>query len=190
MLIIYAHPNHQGHCGYILKHLVEKLKEKNADFQVLDLYKEGFEPVLKAEEHYTSGHRKISKDTAKLQKMIKNEDRFAIIYPTWWNSTPAILKGFFDRVLTSHFAFQYDAPIPKGLLNGKVAVFSTTGGPAIFEKTLGGNRSLKVVTKDTLRFCGLQAKGLMIDRANKFTEKQKHKIEKKVSKGLNYLDLG
>lgn len=188
MLIIYAHPNHKGHCGYVLKQLMNKLDSKKITHQVIDLYKENYNPVLQPGEHYTSGNYAIAKETKKYQELIKDEEHFVIIYPTWWNGTPAILKGFFDRTLTSRFAFRYNKfGFPKGLLNGKVAVITTTGGPAIAEKLILGNRSLKVVVKETLRFCGLKAKGFMVDQAKELTDKNKQKIRNRVDSALSYL---
>ncbi|MBT3356494.1 NAD(P)H-dependent oxidoreductase [bacterium] len=188
MLIIYAHPNHDGHCGYILKQLTAELDSKKIVHQVIDLYQENYNPVLQPKEHYTSGNYAIAKETKKYQKLLEKERSFVIIYPTWWNGTPAILKGFFDRTLTNRFAFRYNKyGFPKGLLTGKVAVITTTGGPAIAEKLILGNRSLKVVVKETLRFCGFKAKGFMVDQAKKLTDKNKRKIEKIVSLATSYL---
>ncbi len=188
MLIIYAHPNHDGHCGHVLTEIKKELALKEIEYEVLDLYKLNYDPVLKQEEHYTSGNYHLAKETLKFQTLIKKERQFIIIYPTWWNGTPAILKGFFDRTLTNKFAFRYNIfKFPKGLLKGKVAVITTTGGPALAEKLILGNRSLKVVVGETLKFCGLKAKGFMVDKANKFTAKSKKKIEKKVKLALKYL---
>ena len=187
MLIIYAHPNKDGHCGYVLEQIQKKLNSQKKDYKVLDLYKMNYDPILKPEEHYTSGHKEIAKETAEIQKLIKSEDKFIIIFPTWWNGTPAILKGFFDRILVSGFGFRYEGPIPKGLLKGKVAVITTTGGPVWAEILLLGKRALKVVAKDTLAFCGFKTKGFMIGKARRLNEKQKKDVERKVEKALSYL---
>jgi len=48
MLIIYAHPNKNGHCGYILQQVQKELENKKISFQILDLYQENYNPVLKA----------------------------------------------------------------------------------------------------------------------------------------------
>ncbi len=187
MLIIYAHPNKEGHCGYILKKIQRELDNDKKNYEILNLYKINFNPILKNEEHYTSGRRKVTEKIGEFQDKIRNNKKFIIIYPTWWNSTPAILKGFFDRVLTMGFAFKYENKIPRGLLQGKVAVITTTGGPIIFEKFFAGNRSLKTVINDTLNFCGLKSKGFMIGSARELTEKQKDKIDKKIKRLFYYL---
>ncbi len=187
MLIIYAHPNKNGHCGYILQQVQKELENKKISFQILDLYQENYNPVLKPEEHYTSGHKNISEDTIRYQKMLVKNDKFIIIYPTWWNGVPAILKGFFDRTLTSGFAYRYINGIPRGLLKGRALVFTTTGAPEIIERIVLGSRSLKMVTSDTLRFCGIKARGIIIGRALRLTDETKKKIESKVTSALNYV---
>ena len=186
MLIIYAHPNKLGHNGYILKQLKEKFKRQKPE--VLDLYKIKYEPVMGQKELYTSGDRIPAKDTLKFQRLLKKHRKIIIVYPTWWNSTPAILKGFFDRVLTSRFAFKYDSKgIPHGLLKGKVAVITTTGASSSLHSIFQGGRSLKVVTKDTLTFCGYEPKGFLIGAATHLTDKQKRKIENITKKVIKYL---
>ncbi len=188
MLIIYAHPNKDGNCGYLLKTITDKLDGRKKKYEVLDLYKMNFSPVLHPEEHYTSGNDFVTDKNLILQEKIVLHDEFIFIYPTWWNNVPAILKGFIDRIFVSGYAFKYVNKIPKGLLSGKALVITTTGGPAFFEKLIAKNRSLKVLTKDTLNFCGIKTKSLFIDNSSRLDETQKNKIHKVVNKGLNYFN--
>jgi NAD(P)H dehydrogenase (quinone) len=108
MLIIYSHPNKLGHCGYILEKITDKLSSQNKSFELLDLYEINFDPRLKPEEHYTSGHKNVSPEVIEIQEKIKAHDDFIFIYPTWWGGPPAMLKGFFERVLTHGFAYYYE----------------------------------------------------------------------------------
>ncbi|MEI7424758.1 MAG: NAD(P)H-dependent oxidoreductase [Candidatus Staskawiczbacteria bacterium] len=187
MLIIYAHPNKDGYCGYILQNITKRLSERNINYELLDLYAMNYDPVLKAEEHYTSGHREVSLENQKIQEKIKNESRFIFIYPTWWNSTPAILKGFIDRIFTARFAYYYKNGIPMPLLSGKAVVLTSTGGPRLISKLYFKDGSVKFLTRDVLKFCGIKSKYFVIDRATKITDKQKEKINQKVENALNYL---
>jgi len=97
---------------------------------------------------------------------------------------PAILKGFFDRVITPRFAFKYEGLIPKGLLKGKKAiVFFTTGGPTPFYK-LTGNQPKRNITM-ILKFCAIKTKVYQFGSAKKLTKDRKIKIEKTVKKALS-----
>lgn len=185
MLIIYAHPNKRGHCGYALQKVQEILGQKNEKCEVLDLYEMKFNPILTNEEIYD---KKISDDVFAIQEKIKANNKLIIIYPTWWGGTPAILKGFFDRVLSHGFAYKYTDKFPVGLLKGKKAsVITSTGAPSLITIFLYGNRNLKTVIKNTLNFCGIKAKGFLIGNASEFNDKQKVKIEKIAEKAVDFL---
>jgi len=188
MLIIYAHPNKLGHSGKILQEVISFLNKKNQEYKILDLYEMNYNPILSQAEHYTSGNKNVSDENKKIQELIKNNNQFIFIYPTWWNNMPAILKGFIDRVFVSGFAFRYEGKFPKKLLTGKALVFSTTGGPRIFSKFIVGDRALKVLKNDVLGFCGIKAKGYSIDGANQLNDKQLMKIGKTVGQGMSYFD--
>jgi len=187
MLIIYAHPTKNGHCGYVLKTVLEVVKQKNIKYQILDLYQMNFDPVLKPDEHYTSGNRNVTPGNKKIQELIAAEQNFIFIYPTWWNNLPAILKGFLDRIFTPGFAYKYENDRPLSLLKGRAIVFTATGAPWLYAKLLTKDRSIKVLTFDTLKFCGIKAKGFYINNANKLNEEKKKKIRKIALKGIKIL---
>lgn len=55
------------------------------------------------------GYRKrteLEPDLLKAQETLKWSDHIVWIYPVWWGSVPAIMKGFLDRVLLPGFAFK------------------------------------------------------------------------------------
>ncbi len=185
MLIIYAHPNKDGHCGCFLENVVKILREEKVDFEIVDLYQIGFSPLLKPEEHYTSGQKQVAPQVRKIQEKIKQHDRLIFIYPTWWQNVPAILKGFIDRVFLPGFGFSYKGKLPRGLLKEKKAlIFTSTGAPRYITKILYGDRSVKVIKKDILSFCGIKSDAFVIDNAKHFSDTQKNRINRVVSKAL------
>jgi putative NADPH-quinone reductase len=143
---------------------------------------------LSKEEHYPSGGKKISSQNKKYQTKIKKADKLIFIYPLWWGSMPAILKGFFDRILTPGFGYYYKKNgLPEKLLKGKkAAVFITSGSPIIYNELLQ-DRFTFGISKDILNFCGIKNKVFQIDKATKLTDAQKKKVKDKVNKGINYL---
>ena len=187
-LIIYAHPDSEGHCSTILSEVKKRLDEKKDEYEVIDLYK-------------------ITNINKQMQEKISKAERIILIYPVWWNSMPAILKGFFDRVFTSGFAFRYkpvipsmirtkllmrwafvtkfDYGIPVPLLRGKEAiVFLTTGSPKI-AFFINGNRFKKVIKRDTLGFFGIKTKIYHIDNCRALNKYQIAKIKKNVKRAIN-----
>jgi len=188
MLIIYAHPNKEWHCWYILEKIKKTLESKNEKYEVFDIYKMWFDPILWNTELYTSSlFKEKNSDIIVLQNTILNHDKYIIIYPTWWNWPPAILKWFFDRVLTSWFAFKYDWNIPKWLLKWKAVAITTTWWPKFYQILFVWNRSLKTIVNDTLSFCWLKSKWFLVWSANNLDEKKKLEIDKLVLCAFDYL---
>lgn len=157
VLIVLAHPfpesfNHS--VGNIVK---ERLAQKGYEVKIRDLYQLGFNPVLGLEEwkNYESADAERSPDVLAEQEAITWADHLVFIYPTWWWSPPAILKGYLDRVFTPNFAFSTDGA---GKLTGKtVSVIQTTGSDENFIKTEGMDEAVKTLfSVGIFGFCGLE----------------------------------
>ena len=68
-------------------------------------------------------------------------DALVLVYPTWWSGQPAILKGWFDRVLMNGVAWvlpEGAARIRPLLTNVKRLVVVTTHGSSKFVNALEG----------------------------------------------------
>lgn len=175
-LIIYAHPGGEGHCSAIL----EQIKTNITDYEVLDLYKMKFDPVLTQEEII---NQKPTKKNKNIQLTINKTKKLIFIYPGWWGGMPAILKGFFDRVFTVGFAFERTGSFPTPLLKGKQAiVFITTGGSRLLY-LLMGNRYVNSI-KDIMRLVGIKTKVFHIGRCKKLTREKRIQIKNIVKKAL------
>ncbi len=186
-LIIYAHPNTEGHNSTILKEVKANLKEQKQTFEVINLYKDKFDPVLSEEELVMGRKKKPTVQIKKYQEKIKQSKQLILIYPIWWGSMPAILKGFIDRVLSAGFAFKYVNGRPVGLLKGKIAkIFITTGGPKIIYKFLGNvpKRSIKT---SVMMFCGIKTKVYHMGGCQTLDDKKISKIRIWVKKALKNL---
>ncbi len=189
-LIFYAHPNKKGFCGEFLRAVEEHMQKKGHVYEVIDLYAIGYDPIMKNEEHYTSGGYEIASENKIFQEKITQATSLIFIYPTWWQNMPAILKGFVDRVFTARYAFRYVNDLPVGLLKGrKAVVFTSSGGPRVYTRFFAGDRAVKVLAKDVLAFCGIKTKCFPIGGARKLTDVKKKNIEKLVQKGMKFLSL-
>lgn len=187
-LIIYAHPRSKGHSSETLKQVISGMKARKIDHEIIDLYKIAYDPVLHDNELYTAGKRDVSKQNKEFQEKIKQAERLIFIYPVWWSTMPAILKGFIDRIFVSHFAFRYVNGIPHGLLKGKkAAVFISAGAPRWYSWLVLRDRPAKIMVRDILKFCGVTSKAFIIGKATQLTQNNILNIKKNVNKGLNYL---
>jgi NAD(P)H dehydrogenase (quinone) len=189
LLIIYAHPSHDGSHAYFLDQIQAILKTKEQiDYELIDLYAIKYDPVLDNSELYSSGRRAVTPENQIFQNKIKAADRLLFIYPTWWQNMPAILKGFMDRIFVGGFAFTYKAGVPIGLLKGKkAAAFSATGGPRVYTSFFTGDQSLRVLTKDILAFAGIKSRGFSLGSARRLTEADKPRLKRAAEKTLKYL---
>lgn len=187
-LIVYAHPAQEGHCFSILQETKKLLKERKIDFETVDLYQIGFDPVLHDNELYSHGRREISPATKALQEKVSAAKRIIFIYPVWWNSMPAMMKGFVDKVLTSPFAYKYEGGIPRRHLVGKKsAIMMTTGSPHALASLFLGGRAAKIMTHDTLWFCGIKAKAFYLYSCKKFNDRRMEKVKRFVPTALKWL---
>jgi putative NADPH-quinone reductase len=187
-LVIYAHPHTKGYCPCIREEVEKQLRAKKIEYSLFDLYAMKYDPILHENEHYTAGpdHRHLSEQTKMFQQKITEAEKLIFIYPIWWNSPPAILKGWLDKVLTSHFGFKFS---PKGmpikLLTGRKALILITGGtPKFFAWLLLRNRAAKIMAKDTLGFCGIKTKACQFGGCTKLEDK---KVENVLSTVRNKL---
>lgn len=93
----------------VLAELKQALEQRGAEYQLIDLQQDGFNPVMTEQELavYEEG---IVMDplVAKYIDILKNTEQLILIFPIWWYSTPASLKGFFDKVLLNGSAFYDD----------------------------------------------------------------------------------
>jgi NAD(P)H dehydrogenase (quinone) len=183
-----GHPN--GHCAAILTETVKQLSEKNIPHIVIDLHKEKFNPVLEFDGPNSIDDALVTK----YKKIISTTNKMIFIYPVWWDTMPALMKGFFDRVFSAKFAFRYikypiiPFAIPKGLLWGKKAVVFTTTGAEKWQSLLFMfNRFKWIIKFDILLFCGVRSRVYQLGNSILFSENKKPRIQKIVSSGLKYL---
>ena len=126
--IIFAHPWHGSFNKAILDSVTGKYDEMKEKYIVIDLNKDGFNPVMTEEELalYSQG-QSIDPLVEKYQEILKRTDELILIFPIWWMSMPAILKGFFDKTMVKGFAYEDSKTGITGLLNNiKTAKIITT----------------------------------------------------------------
>ncbi|MFC1745728.1 NAD(P)H-dependent oxidoreductase, partial [Candidatus Riflebacteria bacterium] len=132
--IIFAHPERDSLNGKLLASFLTGCKANNYSHEILDLYKENFDPCIRAAELPLPDKSTppLPMEIINIQKKIKNSRVLVFIFPVYWFSLPAILKGFFDRVFRAGFAFEHHGSIPKGILDDKKCIALNTYGSSSF----------------------------------------------------------
>lgn len=160
-LIIVGHSNPKSLSHYFADSLLESPKLQNKDnIRVLDLAKLEFDPILKFSSPVMQS---LEPDLVKAQEDILWSEHIILLFPIWWSSCPAILKGFFDRVLTPNFAFKYDETklFPLKLLKGRSALLIVTSdSPAFYRKYVLNDPAVRAIKRDTLGFCGIKVESV------------------------------
>jgi len=107
VLIIFCHPDSKNSSNAgILDRVKSTLAKNGIKYEVRDLYSMKFNPVVSASELKGLKNHQVSKEGEREQKLIKEADVVIFIYPIWWGTTPAMLKGYIDKVFSISFAVQ------------------------------------------------------------------------------------
>ena len=158
IFILLGHPNNDDTFNKSLADAYEKgAKEAGHEVRRMNLGDMQFDSVLH------KGYKVIQQlepDLKTFQENIKWCEHFVIVYPTWWTSMPAQLKGLFDRAWISGFAFRFKTSgLWNKLLVGRSAhVFTTMGAPAFFECLFFGNVT-RLLKNNLLKFAGFSPMG-------------------------------
>ena len=94
IFIVYGHYNDKSFNASIRDTFVETVNNNGHSTDVVDLYKEKFDPVFSGEEP--------NEDVLNHRKRIENSDVIVLIAPIWNFRMPAIVEGWIDKFLHRH----------------------------------------------------------------------------------------
>ncbi|MDR1614802.1 MAG: NAD(P)H-dependent oxidoreductase [Campylobacteraceae bacterium] len=89
---------------------------------------------------------------------IKWADHVVFIYPLWWGSYPAIMKGFIDRVFLPKVAFDYDENNKRKMFfqDKSARIIVTMEQPVWYYKLICRSCATVQLKHITLNFCGIK----------------------------------
>jgi len=160
VLVIFAHPVETSFAAALHTTVLESLGTRH-DVRDVDLYAEDFDPRL------TRAERLVYHDTdvnqapvARYVELLRWAEAVVFCFPVWCFGLPAILKGFFDRVMMPGMAFDIDGALvtPK-LQNIRRVVAVTTYGRDLWRVKIGvGDLPKRQITRYFRWFCAKDAK--------------------------------
>ncbi|WP_199620753.1 NAD(P)H oxidoreductase [Paenibacillus alkalitolerans] len=126
VLTVVSHPRTNSLTFAVADRFVQGLHDAGHETEVLDLHRSGFNPVLwEADEpDWSASEQQYSPEVEKEIERMKKHDALAFIFPLWWWSMPAMLKGYIDRVWNYGFAYG-----PNKLHHQHVLWLSLAGAP-------------------------------------------------------------
>ncbi len=156
ILVILGHPDENSFCGSLSKLYIDSAKVSGSEIRELQLGELKFDPIL------WKGYKKtqeLEPDLVKAQELIQWSNHIVFVYPNWWGTMPALMKGFFDRVLLPGFAFKYrkNSPLWDKLLSGRTAhLMVTMDTPPWYYRWIYHRPGHNEMKRAILGFCGIK----------------------------------
>jgi len=151
-LLVYAHLEPTSFTGALKDTACDVLRGAGHTVEVSDLYSEKFNPVAGRHDftgiadprrfHYQTEQDHAQRTGGFSPELVREQRRFlkaelvVWLYPIWWGGMPAILKGWFDRVLAYGFAYADGRRFDTGFFRNKrgMLCLSTGGTQARFSE--------------------------------------------------------
>jgi NAD(P)H dehydrogenase (quinone) len=153
VLVVLAHPSRESFVSYLFSEVIDELKNGGHEIRHHDLWSENFSPVFTPYErlNHVGDIAEKLEELPELRQHIEDLqwcDALVLVYPTWWSGQPAMLKGWFDRVLMNKVAWV----LPEGanriqplLTNVRHLIVVTTHGSSKFINGLEGESGKRTV---------------------------------------------
>jgi putative NADPH-quinone reductase/1,4-dihydroxy-2-naphthoate octaprenyltransferase len=155
VLVILGHPRKASLCGALADAYVAGAKEAGVELRRLELCELEFNPNVIAG---SPRNQVLEPAIRQAAELLAWADHLVFVFPTWWGTMPALMKGFLDRVLMPGFAFEeheHGGGWDK-LLTGKSAhLLTTMDTPAWVYRWIYKSPGLNSLAAATLGFCGI-----------------------------------
>lgn len=99
--LILCHPDPGSFNRAIADTYADAVRKIGHEVVLRDLYAMGFDPILKAGERPTVEDFRVNADVQAEIDILTGCDAFVLVYPIWFGTPPAMLKGYVERVLGS-----------------------------------------------------------------------------------------
>ncbi|ESR26928.1 NAD(P)H-dependent oxidoreductase [Lutibaculum baratangense] len=156
VLVVLGHPRGRDSlCGALAEAYAEGVRDGGGQAEVLDLSRLSFDADVKLAD---PAGQALEPDLVEARRLVERAGHLVFVYPNWWGTMPARLKGFLDRLLVPGFAFRRTTAGTgyEGLLKGRTAeLLVTMDTPAPVYRLLQGAPGHRAMARSTLRLCGV-----------------------------------
>ncbi|MEU6269144.1 NAD(P)H-dependent oxidoreductase [Saccharopolyspora shandongensis] len=157
-LVVVAHPDPESLTHGLGSEVTAALSGDGRSAELVDLAAEAFDPrFTKADLLHYRGEGPTPPDVVREQARLDRAEQLVLVFPVYWWSMPALLKGWIDRVFINGWAFEYS---PGGRLVPKlnqlsVHLLAVAGGDADGYERHGYTNALRTqIDHGIFGFCG------------------------------------
>lgn len=154
VLLIDGHPDRDRLSSHLLD-LYQRALPASAMIDRLAVRDLRFDPIL---HRGYAEPQPLEEDLQRATQAILDADHIVIAHPLWWGAEPALLSGFYNRVLLPGTTFEYHkaSPFWDRLLKGRSGdVLITTDTPTLWLRLRFGNPIGRRLRHQVLGFCGI-----------------------------------
>lgn len=184
VVIVIAHPVQNSFNHAILKRVSGVFKSQGHSIDVIDINKDGFDPVCREADILFAWKMGPSPDpmVPDYQARIEKADYLVLLFPVWCWSLPAILKGFYDKVFTCGWAWEGNGFHIKGKLKHikGALIVSTFASPRFVNELVYRNPMYKEMVNGGLKVFGIKKIKYMPIHSITNKESLRPKMEKKI----------
>lgn len=114
LLLVHCHPSDTSYSAALRDAAVSTLRAGGHEVELVDLYREGFDPVMAEAEHrtYLDDPEALRPRHQRHVDALLRAEGVVFVHPTWWYGPPAMLKGWLERTWLPGVAFS--VPKAKG----------------------------------------------------------------------------
>lgn len=156
ILIINGHPDKESLCFQLAKNYQNGALEAGKSCRLINLADQNFSLNLK---HGYRQRTQLEPDLLNIWNEILKANHLVFVYPTWWGTYPALLKGFIDRLFLPGLAFSYrnNSLLWDKHLKGKTArLIVTMDTPKWYYRLVFKSPGHNSMKKGILEFCGVK----------------------------------
>lgn len=153
VLTVLCHPRRASLTAALADRFRAGLSAAGHEGELADLYAERFDPLLLPpdEPDWNDQRKRYSDAVLAEQARIERHQAIALVFPVWWWSMPAMLKGWIDRVWNRGWAYDGGKlTLARGLMLGVAA-----GSARSYQGKGYGPAMEAQLVEGVLRFCGI-----------------------------------
>jgi putative NADPH-quinone reductase len=160
-LVVIAHPCDDSFCHAAAERAVAGLSAAGHHVDTIDLYADGFRTAMSLDERlaYHTDDPILDDQVGEHAALLQRAQILVFVYPTWWSTVPAILKGWLERVMVPGVGFVFDersGRVRPGLKQVRRLIgISTYGSPRLAVRLVNDN-GRRTITRTLRMSCGIR----------------------------------